>query len=143
MEQPLLSSDRHPINFESMDPTDPYRRIEQTFPRLTDSQIESIRPFGEELELDSGHWLFQRGDREIDFWVVLRGAIEIFETEPCGGEKIFVVLNERSFTGELHLFNSNKTLVGGRTSGSTRVIHVKRKNFRPLLNADPDLAEVI
>ncbi len=52
-------------------PTDPYERQAQTFPRLTDEQVARAKAFGCVQDLPKGTVLFSRGDRTVDFFLVL------------------------------------------------------------------------
>jgi thioredoxin reductase (NADPH) len=45
-------------------------------------------------------------------------------------------------TGELDLFNDRQILVSGRTGQDSRVIRVKRADFRHLVTGEPDIGEV-
>lgn len=88
------------------DPADPYVREAQTFPELRPDQIERITPFGTLETLAKGSILFSRGDRGVDFYVVVEGTIEIVDAGTEGGEEIITVVGPDQFTGELDLFNS-------------------------------------
>ena len=122
---------------------DPDHREEQIFPKLSAEQIDSIRPFGDEIELPDGATLFNRGDRNIDFYVVIQGGIEILITD-CHHEKHVVVTHRTgNFTGELNLFNNRRALVSGRTPVPSRVLRIRWKNFRRMLNVEDELAKVI
>ena len=57
--------------------------------------------------------MFERGDREVDFFIILDGFIEIVENSLEQPRVILVHLSQQ-FTGELDLFNTRKILVGGR-----------------------------
>ena len=131
------------MDSEVYDLKDPDHREEQTFPKLTDEQMNAVRPFGEEVELPAGSSLFNRGDRNVNFYVVIQGAIEISVTD-CHRER-HVVLTHRpgNFTGELSLFNNRKALVSARISSPSRLIRIQWKNFRRMLNAEPELAKII
>ncbi len=127
-----------------MNPADPYVREAQTFPRLTDEQLERAQAFGNVEDLEPGTVLFERGDHTVDFFIVLHGQIEIFEIGYDGASKVITVHGEKQFTGELDLFNDRLILVGGRigTEGS-RVIRMSRPAFRRLLAAEPDIGELV
>ncbi|MFL5021644.1 MAG: hypothetical protein ACJ8DW_05230, partial [Microvirga sp.] len=62
---------------DAPDPSDPYRRAAQTFPALSDEQVARAAAFGKVEEWPAGTILFERGDRVVDFFVVLSGTIEI------------------------------------------------------------------
>ncbi|HLK96173.1 MAG TPA: FAD-dependent oxidoreductase, partial [Hymenobacter sp.] len=125
-----------------LDPNDPYSRTAQIFPILTDGQLDRIRPFGQLKALTKGTVLFERGQRSVDFFVVLTGQIDIYE---FGGEQIrlITVHGPQQFTGELDLFNNREILVGARMGADGQVIQVSRSNFRRLLIAESDVGEII
>src|SRR6185295_16076229 len=87
-----------------VNPADPYERRAQTFPRLTDEQVERAAEFGVVQALPRGTVLFDRGDRTVDFFIVVEGTIEIYEPSPTG-PIVLTTLTENQFTGELDLFN--------------------------------------
>ncbi len=125
-------------------PSDPYLREAQTFPRLTAEQIGRAGTFGTAEDLPAGTVLFRRGDRTVDFFIVLRGQIEIYEPGPDGGDRVITVHAEQQFTGELDLFNDRLILVGGRIgAGGGRVVRMNRAAFRRMLAAEPDIGEVV
>ena len=125
-----------------VNPADPYERPAQTFPRLTDEQVERAAEFGVVQALPKGTVLFDRGDRTVDFFIVLEGSIEIYEPSPSG-PIVLTTLGKNQFTGELDLFNDRENLVGGRMGATGRVIRTRRAQFRRLLAAEPDVAEII
>jgi thioredoxin reductase (NADPH) len=127
----------------SVDPSDPYSRPAQTFPRLTEEMAARVAAYGIEERLPGGTHVFTRGERSVDFFLVLDGNIEIFDLDDYGQPNVFTVLGERQFSGELDLFNAREILVSGRTSLDSRVIRVQRANFRRLVSAEPDIGEII
>ena len=126
-----------------IDPTDPYAREAQTFPRLSVDAANRVANYGVEQGLRKGTLLFERGQRSVDFFLVLDGNIEIFDQDEHGQPKVFKVHGERQFTGELDLFNDRQILVSGRTGINSRVVRVKRADFRKMISAEPDIGEII
>ena len=50
----------------------------------------------------------------------------------------------REFTGELDLFNDRAILVNGRAGPEpTRVVRIRRADFRRLVQSEPDIAEIV
>ena len=131
-----------PANAE-LDPSDPYAREAQTFPRLNPEMAARIAGYGQEEHLPAGTLVFRRGERSVDFFLVLDGAIEIFDLDREGEPRVFTVHGARQFTGEMDLFNDRQILVSGRAGGDTRVVRVKRADFRRLVTAEPDIGEII
>jgi thioredoxin reductase (NADPH) len=137
MSEPSAGGGQKPLN-----PSDPYERRAQTFPQLTDEQVERAAEFGAVQALPKGTVLFDRGDRTVDFFIVVEGSIEIYEPSPSG-PIVFTTLGKNQFTGELDLFNDRENLVGGRMASTGQVIRTRRAQFRRLLAAEPDIAEII
>jgi thioredoxin reductase (NADPH) len=130
--------DPHPL-----DPSDPWARQEQTFPTLNDEMISAISVFGQQETPAPGTPLFERGQRSVDFFLVLQGNIEVFELDVAGVPQLLRRIEAGQFTGELYLLNERQTLVSARAGAATRVIRVRRADFRRLLSSEPDLAEIL
>ncbi|NHX34516.1 cyclic nucleotide-binding domain-containing protein, partial [Escherichia coli] len=81
------------------------------------------------LSLPAGAVLFSRGERSVDFWVVVDGAIEIYDVDERDAANVFTVHGDSQFTGELDLFNDREILVYGRTGRPSRVLRVARPDF--------------
>ena len=135
--------DAKPENDPPIDPTDPYEREGQTFPRLTPEQIARAATFGTQENLPAGAILFERGDRRIDFFIVLDGAIEIIDQNEDCEPNVIRVHTAGEFTGEVNLFNERETLVSARTSEASRVIRIKNADFRRMAAAEADIGEVV
>ena len=126
-----------------LDPTDPYARAAQTFPQLSEEMAERVAAYGIEEQLPQGTVVFARGQRGVDFFLVLEGSIEIYEVDDHGQPKVFITQGKHQFTGELDLFNNRQILVSARTGVDSRVVRIKRPDFRRLVAAEADIAEVI
>jgi thioredoxin reductase (NADPH) len=93
--------------------------------------------------VEEGTLLYARGERRVDFFLVLSGCIEVFEHDAHGEPKLFTVHRENQFTGEVNQFNDRAILVSGRAGADTRVIRVKRADFHRLVTGEPDIAEIM
>ena len=128
---------------EELDPTDPVNRQTQVFPRLSEDMASRISAYGRVENFAKGTLIFERGQRSIDFFLVLEGSIEIFELDDHGSPIVLGVLSARQFTGELHLFNDHMILVSARTAVDSRVVRVPRPDFRRLVTGESDIAEIM
>jgi thioredoxin reductase (NADPH) len=127
-----------PQNFAAeLDPEDPYARTAQTFPILSEEMAARVSGYGTAERLESGVFVFERGQRTVDFFLVLAGSIEMLDTDAHGTTTVFAAHGARQFTGEMDSFNQRKTLVSGRTAGDTRVVRVQRDAFRRLVAGEP------
>lgn len=126
-----------------LDPADPLAREAQTFPRLSIDAANRVANYGVEQGLRKGTLLFERGQRNVDFFLVLEGSVEIFDLDNHGEPKVFTVHRAHQFTGELHHFNDREILVSARTGMNSRVVRIKRADFRKMLSAEPDIGEIV
>jgi thioredoxin reductase (NADPH) len=127
----------------TIDPSDPMAREAQTFPHLAPEMIDRVARYGSEERFTAGAPVFSRGDRSVDFFVVLEGSIEIFDVDEHDLPQVFVVLRERQFAGELDLFNDRQVLVSARAGEASRLLRVRRADFRRLVSSEADIGEIV
>lgn len=120
----------------------PHAREAQIFPRLDDDTIGRMLPYGIIEEPAAGTILFARGDRTADFFVVLRGAVELIDTEDSDTHA-FRRYDAGQFSGELHLFNDRALLITGRAADATRLLRIDRASFRRMASTEADIGEMI
>ena len=137
-----MSYAKNLLEQQSLAPTDPYARKQLIFPTLTDAQVNYAKAFGSVENLTKGTVLFERGQRTVDFFVIIKGNIEIYE-HGRDGLSVITIHRENQFTGELDLFNNRQILVGGRMGEDGTVIRIGRDSFKKLIAAEPELGEII
>src|SRR5688572_240486 len=117
-------------------------RAAQMFPRLTPAQIERIASFGHRQKVHSQEVLFDVGEQNTRFFVVLAGAIDI--VRPLGErEEPVTVHNAGEFTGEINMLSARRSLVRARAAGEGEVIAVDRSDLRALVQRDSELSEIL
>ena len=121
----------------------PPGREHQAFPQLTDDQIDRATAFGTVESHEKGFVVFERGDKTVDFFIVLDGSIEIYDYDCDGQPHVFTTHGEHQFTGELDLYSDRKILVSGRLGEDGRVLRLSREQFKELLAAEPDIGDVV
>jgi thioredoxin reductase (NADPH) len=126
----------------TIDPSDPALRPAQTFPVLPPDIVARVAGFGTQERLAPNATLFSRGQRGVDFFLLLDGAVEAFDADEHGTPRTVVMLGPGQFTGELNLLNDRQTLVGARAAAETTVVRVRRADFRRLVTAEPDFGEI-
>jgi thioredoxin reductase (NADPH) len=127
----------------TIDPSDPMAREAQTFPHLSDGMARRVAGYGSEERFEARAPIFSRGDRSVDFFVVVEGSIEIFDVDEHDQPQVFVVLRQRQFAGELDLFNDRQVLVSARAGEASRVLRIKRADFRRLVSTEADIGEIV
>jgi thioredoxin reductase (NADPH) len=125
------------------DPSDPMAREAQTFPVMSEAMIARVARYGSEESFEARAPVFSRGDRSVDFFVVVEGSIEIFDVDEHDQPQVFAVLRARQFAGELDLFNDRQVLVSARAGEASRVLRVKRADFRRLVSTESDIGEIV
>ncbi|MDB5392735.1 MAG: Thioredoxin reductase [Rhodospirillales bacterium] len=105
--------------------------------------MERVFAYGSEEAIPANTPVYTRGERSVDFFVVIDGSIEIFDHDRYHEPHVFVTLSERQFTGELNQFNDREVLVSGRAGLDTRVIRIRRADFRRLVTGEPDIGEIV
>jgi len=133
----------YPVGHQSqaLDPSDPDAREAQTFPVLTPEQMRRIAAYGAAEDAPAGATLYARGQRGVDFFLVLEGEVEVLD--PSREGEVFYILGPGQFSGEMNLFNRREILVTGRTLVDSRVLRVRAADFRRLVAADSDISEVL
>jgi thioredoxin reductase (NADPH) len=122
---------------------DPYlSRREQMFPRLTPAQVARIAAVGERRSFRDGELLFDVGDANTCFYVVIDGAIEV--VRPADGiEEKVVTHGPGEFTGEINMLSARKALVRGRVVGDSEIVCVDRDHLRAIVQRDSELSEIL
>src|SRR5216683_511453 len=117
-------------------------RAAQMFPQLTPAQIDRISSIGHRRDVRAGEVLFDVGDQNTRFFVVLSGTIDI--VRPIGDREEPVIVHHPSeFTGEINMLSARRSLVRGRMAGDGAVIAVDRDDLRTLVQRDSELSEIL
>ncbi|HEY0129699.1 MAG TPA: cyclic nucleotide-binding domain-containing protein, partial [Rubrobacteraceae bacterium] len=93
-------------------------RAQDTTPleqRLTEEQIEALLPYGTELSLEAGNYLFDETSVVDSFYVVLEGAIRISRLD--GAEETQLITHHPwDFTGGLAVLTGRRSIHRGRAA---------------------------
>jgi thioredoxin reductase (NADPH) len=119
-------------------------RAAQMFPRLTPPQVERIARIGRRRDAHAGEVLFESGDQNTRFFVVLTGEAELLR--PIGGgarDEVVVVLLPGGFTGEINMLSARRSLVRARMLSDGSVLEVDREALRGLVQRDAELSELL
>ena len=121
----------------------PAFRSDRAFPCMTEDMIRRVRDYGTQISVSKDSTLFAPGAKEVDMFVILLGYIGIYAFKEGGQRAIIARLGPRQFSGELDLFNSHCTLVHARTSEDCTLIRVSRPQFKRLMRAEGDIANMV
>jgi len=113
----------------------------QAFPVLTAEQISRIRPLSKVRNVKVGDILFEPGDTDIPFFVLLSGSMEIVQPERQG-ERLIVNHEAGEFTGEMTMISGRRGLVRGRITEAGEVLEMSSDDLRNLVARDAELSEI-
>jgi thioredoxin reductase (NADPH) len=117
-------------------------RRNQMFPQLTPAQLERVASVGERRTVRAGQVLFELGEQNTSFFVVIDGAIAI--VRPIDGrEETVTVHGPGQFTGEINMLSARRALVRGRVMADGSIVVVDREHLRVLVQRDVELSEIL
>ena len=114
----------------------------QMFPALTEAQIERIRSCGRLRPVHAGEILFEPGDTDIPFYVLLSGSMEILQPDHDGDHAI-VSHSPGHFTGELTMISGHRCLVRGRVTSDGEFLELSAPDLRALVGRDAELSDIL
>lgn len=115
----------------------------QTFPVLTPAQIGRIRTLGQPRSVVKGEILFDVGDTNVPFFVLLSGAMEVVQMDLAGVEREVATHGPGEFTGELTMISGRRCLVRGRVTEPGEFLELGGDALRALIARDGELSEVL
>jgi len=117
-------------------------RRDQMFPQLTPAQIGRISSVGARRSVRAGEVLFELGEQDTRFFVIIEGAVEI--VRPLDGrEERVTVHGPGEFTGEINMLSARRNLVRARAVGDGAIVVVDREHLRALVQRDFELSEIL
>jgi len=116
--------------------------VTQTFPTLTQAQVSRLLPHGKVRKVEAGEILFEPGDTNIPFFVLLSGSMEIVQPD-LKGERLIVTHDTGHFTGELTMISGRHALVRGRVTAPGEFLEITSDELRSVIARDAELSEII
>jgi thioredoxin reductase (NADPH) len=118
-------------------------RHEDTFPTLTEPEIDRVRRFGEVRRYRHGEPLFEAGAPGPGMFVVLRGQVVVTLRDGIGRRQPLVEQGVGQFLAEAGQLSGRPALVDGHAEGEVEAILVPPAGLRALLVAEATLGERI
>src|SRR5512147_2632854 len=85
-------------------------KIDQAFPKLSSAHIDRLRKYGVVRAVQSGEILFEQGDANVSFFVILEGTMEIVQPTESS-EHAIADHGPSEFTGEVNMVWNRRALV--------------------------------
>jgi thioredoxin reductase (NADPH) len=112
------------------------------YPRLSDDQLDALRPAGEERPTREGDVLFEEGQAPYDFFVMLDGKAAMVDSGE-GGERVIAVHGPRRFLGELSVLLGQPAFFAARVVAPGAVLHVPADRVRDRVSDDPAFGDLL
>jgi thioredoxin reductase (NADPH) len=114
----------------------------QIFPTLTPAQIDRVRSVSKVRSVRKGEILFEPGDTDVPFFVLLSGAMEIVQPS-LEGDRPVATHGPGEFTGELTMISGRRCLVRGRVTEPGEFLELGGDGLRSLIARDAELSEIL
>jgi thioredoxin reductase (NADPH) len=112
----------------------------QTWPVLTEAEIDRVRPYGKVRRVELGEVLYRPGEVGVPCFVLLSATLKIVQPS-VHGERLITNLTPGMFTGEAHTIAGHKTVVQARVIEAGEVLQLRSEDVRILVARDAGLSE--
>lgn len=113
----------------------------QIFPVLTETQINRIRPLGKVRRVQVGDIVFEPGQSDLPFFVVLSGKLDVVQPS-LRGDRLIVTHVPGNFTGEMTMISGRRSLARGRVTEPGELLELTGDGLRALIARDAELSEI-
>jgi thioredoxin reductase (NADPH) len=115
---------------------------ERLFPTLTAAQIARLAAHGRTRPLAEGEVLVRVGDRDVPFFVVLSGELQV--RRPSGGTEMLIVSHRAGhFSGEAIMFTGRRSMTTMRVSEPGEAIELTHEQLLAVVQTDAELSEIL
>ncbi|MBL9136598.1 MAG: FAD-dependent oxidoreductase [Verrucomicrobiales bacterium] len=109
--------------------------------KIDDRQLAILEPLGQRRLVRRGEWIVKAGQRNLPLVVVLRGALEVFETSE-NNELLLAQAGERAFIGEVGMLTGTAALASVRgCADESEILEVPAERLRHALAELPGVGE--
>ncbi|MEM8969409.1 MAG: FAD-dependent oxidoreductase [Bacteroidota bacterium] len=112
------------------------------YPTLLQSQIEQLQQYGEVQPTEVDDILFQVGDKDYDWFVVINGALEIISNVDTNPE-ILAVRTDGQFLGEISLLTGQTAFLTARVQQAGSVLRISSDKLREIIATNPQISELV
>lgn len=118
-------------------------RYDQMFPTLDAAEIDRLRRFGERKTYRAGERLVATGVVSPGMFLIVSGAVTLWQHSLLGGDQPIVTYGPGSFIGELAQLSGQPSLVDARAARPVDSFVIPSPKLRDVLVAEAELGERI
>ena len=111
------------------------------FPELTQRHIRELMPYGEVESYDEETYVFQLGDLEYDFFVVLCGCINI--VDPTNNDAIIVGHTRYQFTGDSSMLSTRGAQFNAVACEDTQVLRIRPNKLKEAIAKNSSISDIL
>ena len=115
----------------------------EAFPRLDDAEIAQLESIARTSRFADGEALWEVGERNASFYVILDGAVDIRQRRHDGTATVIVRHGRGGFTGDVDLLSDHAAVVEGRAAGDTTVLEICPQTLKRVVVALSGLSDTI
>ena len=113
------------------------------FSAVTDEDLETIASLLIERRFPNNKTIVEEGLPGDFMYVILEGRVKVTKLSGDGREKIFEMLGEGDFFGEMALLEGAPRVASVKALSETRILALARNDFLSVLRRSPDLAMAV
>lgn len=117
-------------------------RMDELYPRLSEDETKMVLTYGDEVLVSAGTRLWEVGERNVAFYLVLDGQMDILRRDEAG-EHIVYTHERGGFSGETVTMTGRGAFVAGAAKSDLRAVKVSNELLRDLLAVEAELGEKI
>jgi thioredoxin reductase (NADPH) len=118
-------------------------RYQETFPTLTDQEIDRLRRYGSLRKFSDGEKLFEAGKPGPGMFVVLSGHVSVTQHDGLGHIAPIAEQGRGNFTGEVGQLSRRAALANGVAEGDVETLLIPPEKLHSLLVEEAELGERI
>ena len=116
---------------------------DRAFPRLSDEHLALLDAVGKRRKLVRGELLFEPGDADCSFFVVLDGVVEILDGFGTSEEVVLGLHGQGRFIGELSLMTGEPAYLAARVREAGEMIVLARAALMSVVGRHQQLGDLI
>lgn len=110
------------------------------FPELSYPQVKKLEAFGTKETCEEDCKVFEAGEKQYDFFVVLDGEIAIYDKQ---NDKNIVVHGKYEFTGDSGMLSTRAAQFDAIAKAGTKYLRIKSDQLKEAIKRNSDLSDIL